>query len=772
MNKKPIKRHISKQQNKKARPRKTVGPWNKASFLKVFENVADVIAFTDKNGKYAYVSPSVKKVLGYSPSEMLRMNRLDLVHPSEHADIEKHLKKLVRSALGSSFGFELRLRHKDGSYRTVSSTVSNLLKEPGIEALISNFHDITARKQDEDRLHFLESLSRSISDAVISTDLQGRIVSWNETAESLYGYAPIEVIGKPAGKILRGSMIHAERGALHAELTKCGFWKGEVMQRHKNGMQLAILSTVSVMRNSKGEKIGFVAMNRDVSERHRQIEALRESEERYKVFIDQSSEGICRYELDLPLSIKWPIKKQLEHLLMHAKIAECNDSMARMYGFEKAGELIGKPITQFLDPKNSEHVRVVLEFIKSGYKLLDAEVRERDKFGNMKYFLVNLAGIVEGNHGSRAWGTKRDITERKRSENRIKESEERFRNMADQAPVMMWMSGTNGLCYWFNKGWLDYTGRTMGQEIGNGWRDGVHPDDREKCLAVSEKCFASHEPFRMEYRLQRKDGTYHWILDNGIPIFSSDGIFEGYIGSCFDIHEMRTAQERKDEFIGIASHELKTPITTIKVYLQVLEKMAKKSRNANLASHLSKLDMHVDKLTRLVSDLLDLSKIQAGKLELEKSDFELDSLVRETVEMLQSTIDSHVLKLELAAGKKVHADRDRVSQVIMNLITNAVKYSPEAKKVTIKTFIKNGKAVVSVADLGIGISKEHQQKIFDRFFRVEGDHERTYPGFGIGLYISAEIVKRNGGEISVESAPGKGSTFSFSLPLAKQKTKK
>jgi signal transduction histidine kinase len=217
---------------------------------------------------------------------------------------------------------------------------------------------------------------------------------------------------------------------------------------------------------------------------------------------------------------------------------------------------------------------------------------------------------------------------------------------------------------------------------------------------------------------------------------------------------------------------LKTPITTVKLYLQVLEKMAKQNKDRETAGHLSKLEIQIDKLTRLVSDLLDLSKIQAGKLELSMKSFDLDDMVGETAEMLQRTVESHLFVLRLGSKRRIRGDRDRLSQVLINFLTNAVKYSPNGDTVIIKTGVKGGKAIVSVTDQGIGIPEEYRAKIFDRFFRIEGDRERTYSGFGIGLYISAEIVNRHGGEICVESMPGKGSTFSFSLPLAAEKKAK
>ena len=742
------------------------------SFLQLFENTSEVLALSDERGIYKYVSPAVYAHFGYHPKQIVGTRELIRLHPEDVKTASALHKKILKSAPGAVVTYELRSLHKDGTWHWYQITSNNMLHTAPLFSIFSIFRDITARKADEDRLRYYESMGNSLSDAVVSTDIDFRIVSWNRGAEELYGWKRTEVIGKASSSVLQSAFVGDTRKNFFVLLSKHGNWKGEVIQSSKGGAKLAILSSISVVKDANGKQIGFVALNRDISERKERFHALEQSEERYRAFIAHSTEGICRYELSKPVKTSIPAAKQAEYFLKYGRVAECNDAMARMYGYSKAEDLIGAPITHFLNPKNPEHVKIISSFIKSGYKLMDAEVQEYDKDGNLKYFLVNFIGVVENGIGSRAWGTKRDITDRKHAENLIKESEERFRTMADQAPVMIWMAGTNKLCYWFNKNWLDFTGKSLGQEIGNGWAEGVHPDDRQRCAKIYASSFDARKPYKLEYRLKTARGSYHWILSNGIPRFAPGGSFEGYIGACIDIDEMHVAEQRKDEFIGIASHELKTPITTVKVYLQLLQKMVESGKSNKIGVHLEKMDSQVDKLTKLVSDLLDISKIQAEKLEFNKTNFKIDDLVREIVEMLKGTIPTHSIIKKLEAKRSAYGDRDRIGQVLINLITNAAKYSPKADRIVISTNVKNGFAIVSVQDFGIGISAEHQDKVFNRFFRVEGIHEKTYPGFGMGLFISAEIIHRHGGTISVASKPGKGSTFSFTVPLEKKSFKK
>lgn len=227
----------------------------------------------------------------------------------------------------------------------------------------------------------------------------------------------------------------------------------------------------------------------------------------------------------------------------------------------------------------------------------------------------------------------------------------------------------------------------------------------------------------------------------------------------------------RDEFISVASHELKTPVTSLKMYTQIISKQLEQRGEEHLLTPLIKMNAQIDKLTLLINDLLNISKIQLGKLEFNEESFDLQEVVEDTVQSLQSTTPTHKIKIEGTLKNPVWGDKDRISQVVTNLLTNAIKYSPKADKVKIKLFETRKNSEVRFIDYGIGIDKEQQRKIFNRFYRVTGAEERTFPGLGIGLYISSEIIKRHGGKMSVKSVKGKGSEFCFSIPRAKPKKK-
>lgn len=234
-----------------------------------------------------------------------------------------------------------------------------------------------------------------------------------------------------------------------------------------------------------------------------------------------------------------------------------------------------------------------------------------------------------------------------------------------------------------------------------------------------------------------------------------------------EIEKIKKLEKQKDEFIALASHELKTPVTSLKVFAQTLQRKFKKQGNVKSADYLIKMDTQINKLTTLIADLLDITKIEGGKLQFHEKSFDLAGLTNEVVEELQRTTQKHTIVRKGLSKKMVYGDPDRIGQVITNLLSNAIKYSPDSDKIIIELTEDSKTITCSIQDFGIGIAQNEQQHVFDRFYRESGASQQTFPGLGLGLYISSEIVKRHGGKICVESEKGKGSTFSFTLPMKK-----
>jgi PAS domain S-box-containing protein len=361
-------------------------------------------------------------------------------------------------------------------------------------------------------------------------------------------------------------------------------------------------------------------------------------------------------------------------------------------------------------------------------------------------------------------------------ERQLRETEARFRTMADSAPVLLWMAGTDALCTFFNQTWLDFTGRTLEQEWGVGWAEGVYFEDFQRCVDTYMAAFSERRPFEMEYRLRRADGAYRWILDRGTPRFAPDGAFAGYIGSCVDITDRKDleldlvrAVRVRDEFLSIASHELRTPLTALRLQLDSVSRSLERRpiehlASGRLAAGTGEALAQVARLTTLIERLLDISRFSDGRVELVREELDLVELVRGVVEAMREPARLGGSSLTLTAPPAVPGcwDRMRVEQVVTNLVANAVKFGAR-KPIAIGVDAGAGAARVSVADQGIGIDASDQERIFGRFER--GVSARHFGGLGLGLWVAKQIAVAHAGSLTVASRPGAGATFTLALPL-------
>ncbi len=257
-----------------------------------------------------------------------------------------------------------------------------------------------------------------------------------------------------------------------------------------------------------------------------------------------------------------------------------------------------------------------------------------------------------------------------------------------------------------------------------------------------------------------------WLDVKSAKIFVSPDKVPHVMSIFHNVTVLKKLERQKDNFLSLVSHELKTPLTSMKAYLDILQKQSKHIHDAKTATIISRVKSDTDKLIELVHSLLDISRIQEGKLQIVKHKFSLASLLKEVTEDIQP-ITHHPIQVNYSKTSSVNADRDKVAQVLVNLLTNAIKYSPEEKPIILQAKANEHEVVISVKDFGTGISQKEQKKIFNRFY--QSARYATFPGLGLGLYISSEIVRMHNGKIWVKSTEGKGSTFYFSLPYHKSK---
>ncbi len=267
-----------------------------------------------------------------------------------------------------------------------------------------------------------------------------------------------------------------------------------------------------------------------------------------------------------------------------------------------------------------------------------------------------------------------------------------------------------------------------------------------------------------EFAITRRDNKRAFVQISSSLIRNFRGGNIAGVSIILDITKNKELDMRKDDFINMASHELKTPMTSLKLYVSILKKMQKDVLNVKIGSIVSNIEHQAGRLEKLVADLLDVSRLQTGKLIFTRQKFDLNKLITETVDTVQSTTNKHEIIFRRSRSVIVEADRFRIYQVISNLLTNAVKYSPKSKSISVNMKKSGNEIVVAVKDRGVGISRDEKSRIFEKLYQVKANKEKAFPGFGMGLFIAKEIVKRHKGRIWVESEPGKGSTFYFSLP--------
>ena len=349
-------------------------------------------------------------------------------------------------------------------------------------------------------------------------------------------------------------------------------------------------------------------------------------------------------------------------------------------------------------------------------------------------------------------------------ENSMKElsaSETKLRFTLNAIPQQVWTASTDGKLTWVNEVVSRDFGYDIEEIVGHGWKEFIHPEDLELCVQKWTFALTSKAEYLVEFRLRFADGNYYWHLGRAIPLVEEGGIIL-WLGTNTNIQIQKENEEIKDEFLSIASHELKTPLTTIKAYNQL---MMRSNQSPVLESFIKKSSDQIYRLEKLITDLLDVTKINAGKMSYNMETFNLRELVETTVEGMQHTTTTH--ELILSAGDKIDyvGDRFRLEQVLHNFLSNAIKYSPNGKKVLVDCDIVAQNVIVSVKDFGVGIAEESLNKLFNRYYRVDNTAMR-FDGLGLGLFISSEILKRHQGNFWIESVEGEGSTFFFALPIS------
>lgn len=593
-------------------------------------------------------------------------------------------------------------------------------------------------------------LSKATNDIVKDWDLTANKVWWSESFKTMFGYDPDSV--EPGVESWYERLHPDDRVRVKKRMQLIinsgeKNWSDEYRFRRADGSYAYVFDRGYLIHDENNVPIRMVSAIIDLT-------GLKEKEReqsRLTSIIENSTDLIGFTSLE-------------------GQIQYMNPAGLEMLGLNSMKEATTKRLDDLFNDKDRKFFNdhIVPELKQKGFWEGEFQMRSFKNGPVLVHF--NIFATYDDSSGKViGYGTvTRDIRRELAFRRAITESAERLRLLANAMPQKVWTADAEGKADYFNEQWMKYSGKSISELLGDGWLQVVHPDDRKENLQLWNEAINTGEFFQMERRLMRADGVYRWHLTRALPHRDNEGNILAWIGSSTDIDEQKKQEEKKDEFISIASHELKTPLTSLKAYTQLVESVIKEEQPdiKKLQSYILKTGNYIEKLNSLVSDLLDVSKIQSGKLTFTMEEVNFDEMVIESLEMLQHT-NHHSLLLKGSTGCRIKGDKARLEQVVENLISNAVKYSPKADKVDIQLGIENNCVKFSVTDYGIGIPPDKLDNIFNRFYRVEGMAHK-FQGLGIGLFISSEIIKRHRGKIWAESIAGKGSTFHFTIPVAEK----
>ncbi|GER90750.1 hypothetical protein KDW_49120 [Dictyobacter vulcani] len=601
--------------------------------------------------------------------------------------------------------------------------------------------------------------------AIFTLDTEGKIHSWNANAEHMFGYAENDSIGKSVAMLFwleDGSEKTLEEDLLL--VAQNGREKSARWYRRKDGEKFWARDFLFPLTDEEGNVRGFTRGVRDLTEKRRYEEeqkALRKelaTEKRKLVDVFERAPAFMA------------ILRGKDHVFEMV-----NTAYYQLVGHR---DIIGKSVREAIPEVSDQgYIELLNSVLATGKPFIGTEMkiglqRIPDGIVEERYlnFVYEPLKDTKNKHiGIVAHGY--DVTDQVFARHKVEQLALQVEQQARTFDVTLtalkdfvYTFDTAGRFTYANSSLLQLLGLTLDKIVGKTFHELPYPEElatilhtQIKQVVLTGKVVIDETSYTSPGGI---DGYYEYIF---VPVFDNDKKVILVAGSTRDITTRKQLESQKDDFMGIVSHELKTPVTSIKAFTQVLQKRFAKAGDERSALLLGKMDAQINKLTSLIGDLLDVTKIEGGQLQFNEDFFHFDELVNDAIEEIQRTTNKHTIEKQGTTQKIIYGDKDRIEQVMINLLSNAIKYSPRADTIIVKSSVEDDQVTFSVQDFGVGIPKERQQQVFERFYRVSGNE--TIPGIGLGLYISAEIMKRQRGTIGVVSEPGEGSTFFFSLPV-------
>ncbi len=729
--------------------------------------------------KNIYINSQTYKLLGYTPEQVLAMGEdfvSQVMHPEDLAKFPTHIARLENLKPGEVSQFEYRMRHQNGEWRwfCTQDRVHSRTAEGDIEYVLGIARDISDRKQTEAELakrnSILQSIISETTDFIFVKDLEGRYVIANQATADFFAMSMEEILGKDDTALFEPKIARAIMAVDRRVIVEEATISFEEKIPWRKTIQRSLLTSKCPWRDDTGKIIGVIAIARDITELKQSQRQLKENEALLQLALTNAKAGSWNWDISSN-EVIWSSENY------------------NLYGIDPQI----KPL-QYRDWENSVHPDDLDQTNREVAKILSRESEEfRTEFRIIHprkgvRWLLGIGNVTCNEKGEpvRLSGLNLDISDLKQAEQALGTSKNELKLITEVIPQHIWTATSFGKIDYINRRCQEYTGVSLAEIQQRGWASVVHPDDlfnvRKgwiEAIRLGRKC-------NLEVRLRKADGSYCWFLSRARPLRNEEGRIIKWYGTNTSIVRIKELEEElrqqtedliranqlKDEFLAIVSHELRTPLNPILGWSQLLASGRLSAEKT--AVGIKTIERNAKLQTQLIDDLLDVSRILRGKLNLKQMPLSLESVIRSALQTVQLTAEAKSIQIETVFEPnigRVSGDVGRLQQIVWNLMTNAIKFSPEGGRIIVKLNRLGDRAQIQVQDSGKGIEPEFLPYVFERFRQAESSNTREYGGLGLGLAIVRHLSELHNGTVAVASPGlGQGTTFSVNLPLMKEPT--
>jgi PAS domain S-box-containing protein len=735
-------------------------------FEALFEQNPAAMVSVDMDGRVVRWNPAAEELFGYSAKEAIGRYVDDLV--ANHDTIREEATRFT-DQLSSLRQCITKRTRKDGSLIDVDLCAVPVFVGGQPVGGIAIYNDITQQKALEEELRerkeYFEALFVNNPLAIVTIDQQGKVVSWNPAAEELFGHSQAEAIGQNVDNLVAAhESIRAEAvgytdlfledpGKYYSKYGRLGI----TTKRSRKDGSLFDVEVLGLPVVVGEEHVGFIVIYHNISERKEYEEELQRQKEYYEALFLNTPAAVITVDQEAAI-ISWnPAAERLFGYTPQEVIGENVDALIANHDSIREG---AKGLTEQLTSPPFEHVHGFTKRTRKDGSFVDVEA-----WG---------VPVIIGDKHLGYIGLYNDISELKQTEEELRRQKEYFEAMFVNTPVAVATGDNNGVIISWNQAAEKLFGYTQEEAVGQLLDDLVAKDGSIRGEAISyTQQTVNMKRIHAITRRTRKDGTFVDVELMSVPVIISGGTI-GFIALYHDVGELQEARraaeaanKAKSDFLARMSHELRTPLNAIIGFTRLVKRKGADALPEKQVENLDKVLVSADHLLALINDILDLSKIEAGAVDVKPTAFKVGSLIDLCLTTTQPLVNSEDVNLQKKIAKglpEIFSDENKVKQILLNLLSNAAKFTTEGS-ITLKANLKDGLMNLSVIDTGIGISGEALESVFEEFQQADMSTTREFGGTGLGLSISQRLANLLGGEIVAESAEGKGSTFTLILPL-------